>query len=259
VAAGRAAVAGAGIPQSDPCGFTGDPDASPEPLAFLNASILGGDGSCGAGPPPPPGDAAPAIAWVAPADGATVSGAVGLVVSATDAEDDDTSLVVEFRAGAGPWQPMGSSAAGHWTATWDSTTTPDGPTALAARVSDTGGHAITDTIDVLVDNVADPPPPQQMTIGKVSAWLDGSRNDRLRANVTVLANSSPLPGATVVGHFVVNGAARSASGTTAASGVANLDGGRVRRFDFVTFFCVDAVTHPSLVLTGSLPCVLVMP
>lgn len=47
----RAAIIGAGIPQTDSCGFT-DIDNSPEPLLFLNGPLFDGDGSCGSGPAP---------------------------------------------------------------------------------------------------------------------------------------------------------------------------------------------------------------
>jgi PKD repeat protein len=53
----KAAVIGAGVPQTSACGFT-DIDNSPEPLLFVNGSAFGGDGTCG-GAPAPPGNTAP--------------------------------------------------------------------------------------------------------------------------------------------------------------------------------------------------------
>ncbi len=51
----RAAIMAGGIPAASTCGWTGDADAFPEPLVFVNSSIFGGDGTCdGSGTPPPP-------------------------------------------------------------------------------------------------------------------------------------------------------------------------------------------------------------
>jgi PKD repeat protein len=50
----RAAVIAAAAAQSSECGFGGDPDASAEPLLFLNSAAFGGSGTCNTGDPPPP-------------------------------------------------------------------------------------------------------------------------------------------------------------------------------------------------------------
>ncbi|MDH3293603.1 MAG: S8 family serine peptidase, partial [Acidimicrobiia bacterium] len=51
------------IPQTDPCGFSGDPDAAtyPEPLLFVNGDSFGGDGTCTVAPPDSSGPPAPAL------------------------------------------------------------------------------------------------------------------------------------------------------------------------------------------------------
>ncbi|MGH8957211.1 MAG: S8 family serine peptidase, partial [Acidimicrobiia bacterium] len=48
----RSAVVNAAAAQTSDCGFSGDPDASPEPLLFLNATLFGGTGVCNSGGPP---------------------------------------------------------------------------------------------------------------------------------------------------------------------------------------------------------------
>jgi PKD repeat protein len=58
----RDALINAGSPQSSECGFSGDPDGSPEPLLFLNAALFGGTGTCG-GTAEPPANLAPVAAF----------------------------------------------------------------------------------------------------------------------------------------------------------------------------------------------------
>lgn len=48
----RAAVLNAAAAQGSACGFTGDPDTSPEPVLFLNSALFGGNGTCNSGGPP---------------------------------------------------------------------------------------------------------------------------------------------------------------------------------------------------------------
>jgi PKD repeat protein len=337
VAAVRDAVVAASIPQSDPCGFTGDPDRFHEPLVFLNAVALGGDGACGASGP---ADTAPRISWTDPGDGAVVGGEVPVGADVTDVEDDAAALTVEFRAGgAGDWSAMSLTTGHRFTATWDSAGSGDGPTTLEIRATDTASNTTTASRVVTVDNHENVAPtasftatcnglacafdasgsddpdgtivtyawtfgdgaigsgvtashsyagsgsatvtltvtddegasdtatqtvtvtaPTTMTIGAVSAELAGRRNNQLRATVEVRSNGAAVSGAAVTGHFVVNGASVSASGTTGSNGVATLNGGRVRWYDLVSVFCVDGVSKAGLTLTTAVPsCVLVQP
>jgi PKD repeat protein len=55
----RDALVNAGSTQTSACGFSGDPDASHEPLLFLNSALFGGNGTCGGPPLPPPPNQAP--------------------------------------------------------------------------------------------------------------------------------------------------------------------------------------------------------
>jgi subtilisin family serine protease len=252
----RSAIIAASLPQAGPCGFTGDRDAFAEPVVFLNAVALGGDGTCGASGP---ADSRPVIDWTSPGSGAVVSGSVAVAAVVTDAEDPAASLDVQFRAGGGPWQPMAAGAGDVFSAVWDSTATGDGPVTLEIRATDSASGSTTASRGVSVDNVAEPPP-TTMELGSVFAELGGKRNTDLNATVEVRSLAAPLGGAVVSGHFEVNGAFVTATATTGADGVAHLFGGRVRRSDFVTYFCVDGVTKPGLVLTTPVPdCVLVFP
>jgi subtilisin family serine protease len=252
----RSAIVAASLPQAGPCGFTGDRDTSAEPTVFLNAAVLGGDGTCGTSGPV---DTAPTIDWIAPSAGAVVTGPVTVTAVVTDAEDTAASLVVDLRANGGAWQPMVVDAGGVFSATWDSAGTSDGPATLEIRATDTAAHSRTASRAVTVDNVPDVEP-TAMVLGTVRAEIAGKRNTDLVATVEVRSAGLPVSGAVVSGSFGVNGSWVPATATTGANGVANLAGGRVRRSDFVTYFCVDGVDKAGHVLTTTVPyCVLVAP
>ncbi len=335
VASVRNEIAAASIPQSDPCGFTGDPDVHPEPLIFLNAAALGGDGTCGSSGPP---DGAPSIEWGAPGEGAVVNGLVSVSAAVTDPEDDAGDLAVDFRSDQGPWQPM-AAVGDVFSTTWDSGGSADGPVTLEIRATDSAANSTVASRVVSVDNLPNQNPvaaftydcdgltcsfdastsrdddgtisdyswdfgdgsggsgmlathtyaaggspavtltvaddegasasasqnvtvvqPTTMSLGQVWSELAGKRNLDLTATVDVLSNGAAVSGATVSGHFVVNGAWVNASATTGQNGRAYLDGGRVRWFDLVSYFCVDGVVKSGLVLVTPVPhCVLVYP
>ncbi|HUC32856.1 MAG TPA: S8 family serine peptidase [Ilumatobacteraceae bacterium] len=250
VASVRNAIVGSGLPQAGTCGFTGDPDLFAEPLAFLNATVLGGDGSCGGGGPI---NTPPTIAWSTPSAGAVVSGTVAVSAIVTDPD----GAAADLRVNGGAWQPMAAVGGDVFSATWDTTTSPEGPATLEIRGVDGAGSMSFSARSVTVDNVAAPTP---MTIGTVLSELAGKRNTDLVATVEIRSGIAPLPGAAVSGYFIVNGANRTATATTGADGVARLRGGTVRRLDFVTYFCVSSVQKAGYGLTTAVPyCVLVMP
>lgn len=332
----RSAIIASSLPQAGPCGFTGDRDVYAEPLVFLNATALGGDGSCGTSGP---ANHAPTIQWGTPADGATVSGSVAVTATITDVEDPAANLAVDVRVNGGPWQPMTSGAPDQFSAVWDTTTASDGPATLEISATDSVGATSTATRGVTVDNLANVPPtaafvadcsgltcsfdgssstdadgtitlyswsfgdgttgsgqvathsytaggtwaaqltvtdnegaqgsvthtitvtqPTTMVISSAYAELAGRRNTDLVATVKITSATGPVAGATVTGWFEVNGLKVTTSGTTGIDGVANLQGGKVRRSDFVTWFCVSDAKKTGMSLTTPLPyCVLVNP
>lgn len=61
VTAIKAALLAEATPQTGSCGFSGDPDAYPEPLLFLNGPAFGGDGTCTQAVADPTGPTAPSV------------------------------------------------------------------------------------------------------------------------------------------------------------------------------------------------------
>ncbi len=98
-------------------------------------------------------DLSPSVSWVRPADGDTVSGTVTVQVAASDAEDDDTSLSVEYRVDDGSWRATSYNPdTGYYEDTWDSTVAADGDHSMTARATDSADNAARAAIDIAVDN-----------------------------------------------------------------------------------------------------------
>jgi hypothetical protein len=102
----------------------------------------------------PPDMTPPTAAITAPADGTTVSDQVAVAATATDASG--VSSVSFFADGAA----IGTDVSAPFTATWDSTTAPNGPHVLTATAKDPAGNVGTAAaVTVTVANVFDTTPP----------------------------------------------------------------------------------------------------
>ncbi|MFD1644280.1 S8 family serine peptidase [Haloarchaeobius litoreus] len=98
-------------------------------------------------------DAAPSVSWANPADGDTVSDSVTLQISASDAEDGDDSLAVEWSVDGGTAQSASyNSTSGYYEASWDSTAVSDGDHTLSATATDSAGNTSSSSITVTTDN-----------------------------------------------------------------------------------------------------------
>ncbi|MEO8521924.1 MAG: Ig-like domain-containing protein, partial [Acidobacteriota bacterium] len=123
----------------------------------------------------------PVVAIVAPASGATLTGAVNVTV---DASDDVGISAVELLVD-GTVAATSSSSASPFAIAWDSRLAPNGAHTLTARASDSGGNrTISAAVTVTVDN---PPPP-----------------DTAAPTVSITA---PSPGVAVAGTVTVSVAA----------------------------------------------------
>jgi subtilisin len=103
-------------------------------------------------------DAAPTVSWVNPADGDTVSDSVAVQISASDAEDSDDSLTVEWSVDGGTAQTATyDSTSGYYEASWDSTGVSDGDHTLSATATDSAGNTSSSSITVTTDNTESAP------------------------------------------------------------------------------------------------------
>ena len=94
---------------------------------------------------------APSVVVTSPQADAVVSGDVLVAAEASDA--DGTVTQVEFIAGG---TSIGTDTTAPYEVTWDSLTVTDGQVVISATATDDSGRSSTDTVTVVVDNVADP-------------------------------------------------------------------------------------------------------
>jgi hypothetical protein len=98
-------------------------------------------------------DSRPSVSWVGPTDGETVSGTVTGQIDASDSEDSDDSLLVEYRIGGSTWSEAPyNTETGAYVFSWDTTSVADGNHTLEASVTDSGGNTASTAITVTTDN-----------------------------------------------------------------------------------------------------------
>jgi len=102
-------------------------------------------------------DSAPSVSWVTPADGDTVSGTVTIQISASDSEDGDDSLNVDWIVGSSSRDTSYNSTSGYYEDAWDTTTLSDGSYDVTAEATDSAGNTTTTTITVTTDNTESAP------------------------------------------------------------------------------------------------------
>ncbi|MEX5295884.1 N-acetylmuramoyl-L-alanine amidase [Kocuria sp. CPCC 205268] len=95
-------------------------------------------------------DDPPRVALTGPAEGATVSGTMPVTAEATD----DVGLAQVVFAVDGSVLATDTDGTDGWTASWDSTTSADGPRTLSATATDSAGQTSTDRVEVTVGNGA---------------------------------------------------------------------------------------------------------
>lgn len=125
----------------------------------------------------PPPDNPPTVGLTLPANGATVSGSIGVTASAVD---DNGVVSVEFAVDGAP---IGTDTDGSdgWSVTWDTTASPDGAASVSALATDTIGQTGNDTITVTVSNSS--PAAVLMVVSNPAALTSGDTavRDRLVA------------------------------------------------------------------------------
>ncbi len=103
-------------------------------------------------PPPPPPPAAPAVTWVNPVQGQTISGVVPIRVRATSTTDAAGSLQVSWRFNSVWHGATYNEATGNYESSWPTTASSNDSYILQARATDSGGRTTLVTISVQLSN-----------------------------------------------------------------------------------------------------------
>jgi subtilisin len=176
----------------------------------------GSSGSGGGGTPPV--DNPPTVGITAPAQGATVAKTVA--VQAT-ANDDHGVAQVEFLVD-GARIGVDSSGGDGWSASWDTTRSPDGQHTVAATTVDTAGKTASSSVTVIVRNAV-PVPTGKMSVSSITYSTSGLNNADLTVAISVVSGSgAPMANAFVWASVYLNGrVCLTPIGTTNASGSAS--------------------------------------
>jgi hypothetical protein len=178
----------------------------------------------------------PSVSLTSPADGATVSGTIGLQVVA----DDNAGVVsVTFSANG---QVVGTDTTAPYGITWNTSALPDGSVTLTATAVDAAGNSAADTVTVTVQNASSAP---AMHVGDI-AMTAQSKGPNVEAFARVLIVDEaglPVAGALVTG--VWSGPATGQQTVqTNGEGVALFRSAKVRGGGTFTF-TVSRVEHAS--------------
>jgi len=177
----------------------------------------------------------PEVTIVAPADGSpNLAGTLTVRVVATDTEDPDGSLDVEWNVDGGAWQAATWDGSAEYTAPWDTATVGNGPHALTARATDSGLRTGSATSNVTTDNGE-----QAFVIESLVVSVqpgNGNRN-RGQAVLEVTGPGGAVAGVAISGTFASDWRG-ARSGTTDENGLLSLITPKVKNLSFVEF-CVD--------------------
>lgn len=188
---------------------------------------------------------APGASIASPADSSTVSGStVSIAIDASDADDANGSLTVEWQVNGGPWN-VTSYNGSQYVASWDSTTVNNASHTITARATDSGGKTTTSASHTVFTN--NDITANTMHLEPMSSSTTSGRGGKWNATITVSVGDSahgPVDGVTVNGSWS-NGASGSGSCLTVA-GVCNVTKNNINRDSASATFTVNAVTHATL-------------
>jgi subtilisin family serine protease len=164
----------------------------PQPFAVVVAGLLGGG----------PTDAPPSVTLTFPGEGAVVSGTIALTA---DASDDVSVSRVDFYVDA---SLVGSDTSAPFSASWNTTATPNGAHVVRAVAVDSAGQTAEDPSAVTVqNNVA-----ARSHVSDLDGRSSRYNSNRWRADVTIAVRDDlgqPVANATVRGSW-----SRGSGGTT---------------------------------------------
>ncbi len=182
----------------------------------------------------------PTVSIFHPANSDTVAGDVTVQIAASDAEDADDSLDVDWNIDGGSWQPTTYNiGTGYYEAVWDTASSPNSPATVNARATDSDPQAVFAGVDVDVFNTL--PKFHIDSISVTAVPVKGPRN-RGVATVTIVDEGSSAVGG-VAGRFTGDWSG-SRSAVTDSNGQAVFETPPVKHGANWTF-CVD-----SAVLSG---------
>ena len=184
----------------------------------------------------------PTVSIFNPANSDTVAGDVTVQISASDAEDPDDSLDVDWNIDGGTWQQAAYTiGTGYYEGTWDTASSPNGPTTVNARATDSDPQAVFAGVDVDVFNTL-----RKFHIDSISVTavpVKGPRNKGVATVTIVDEGSSAVGGVAADGSFTGDWSG-SRSAVTDSNGQAVFETPPVKHGANWTF-CVD-----SAVLSG---------
>lgn len=112
-------------------------------------------------PPPPPVNAAPSARFLAPGDGATVTGTVPVRIGGEDPDGGPEAITMRVRVDGGAWMTVLAASANEWRFEWNAEAAGAGEHTIDAIASDGAAESAIATIRVRVDAPDPPPPPPE--------------------------------------------------------------------------------------------------
>lgn len=184
-------------------------------------------------------------------DSTALTGDVEIRISATDIEDADGTLRVEWSVDDGDWQAA-SRVAPDYLANWDSSSVTDGAHVINARAIDSALHEGSDASNVTTLNGA-----PKFTLDTVNVTINTGKGGRNSGEASVSVSDAlgnPLSGVAIAGSFS-GGWSGTRNGTTDASGQVGFSTPSIKNLSFVQF-CVDLATKAGwdLDVEGSIFC-----
>lgn len=184
------------------------------------------------GPPSDP----PQVNIINPPDGSTdLSGTLQVQIDASDTEDAEGTLDVDWKVGSGAWQST-SYLGGLYVADWDTSSVLDGPYTITARAVDSDMREASDGAAVTVSNGA-----PEFTVDAVNVSINFGRGNRNSGQAMVMItddNGDPLESVQLEGRFS-SGWSGVRNGASDSEGWVSLNTPTVKNMNFLQF-CVDS-------------------
>ncbi len=240
VALAKAGYATGSVAQYSSCGLAvfNDIDGDLEDIGWAT------EGGCTL----PPVDYPPTVNITAPLDGGTVDGLVTLKATAADDVGVDQ---VDFRVDGVSIGQGTQDIDGVWSFEWDTKTYDDDSYIVSAIATDTAYQTGSDSVNVVVDNVTDPPPVEESVyIGDLDGTSQTINRNKWRATVYIFVLSADGPPVAPVENATVSGTWNPGvqiSGTTDQKGWCTIVSGNIRTgTDKSVTFTVNDVIYGNL-------------